>query len=125
MSYKKGFVIFKERGFIIFLARLLNFLWRKIYQKKTNVALRFNLKDIFSKSQLDHQQWKSGHRDQFKDKKRFLLTDCNIRPAIFKDIQVLRTTYNLSDQEVKNSFFYIYFLCDSDALPELRRIITC
>ena len=70
---KKGFVIFKERGFIIFLARLLNFLWRKIYSKKTNVGLRFNLKDIFSEAQVDHQQWKSAHRDQFNDKKKFLL----------------------------------------------------
>lgn len=122
---KKGFVIFKERGFIIFLARLLNFLWRKIYSKKTNVGLRFNLKDIFSESQVDHQQWKSAHRDQFNDKKKFLLTDCNIRPDTLKDIQVLRTTYNLSNEEVRNSFFYIYFLCDSDALPELRRITSC
>jgi hypothetical protein len=31
---KKGFVIFKGRGFVIFLARLLNFLWKKIYSKK-------------------------------------------------------------------------------------------
>jgi len=122
---KKGFVIFKERGFIIFLARLLNFLWRKIYSKKTNVGLRFNLKDIFSEAQVDHQQWKSAHRDQFNDKKKFLLTDCNIRPDTLKDIQVLRTTYNLSNEEVRNSFFYIYYLCDSDALPELRRITSC
>jgi hypothetical protein len=39
MSYKKGFVIFKERGFVIFLARLLNFLLRKIYPKKKQMWL--------------------------------------------------------------------------------------
>jgi hypothetical protein len=37
----------------------------------------------------------------------------------------MRTTQNLSTEVVRNSFFYIYFLCDSDALPELRRIISC
>jgi len=123
---RKSFVIFKEKkGFVIFLARLLNFLSRQIYIKKLNVGLRFNLEDIFSELQVNSEHWISAHRDQFKGKKKFLLTDCNIRPNKLKDIEVLRTTQNLSNEVVRNSFFYIYFICDSDALPELRRIISC
>ncbi len=105
------------------MKELFNFLYKHINSTKTNV--RFNTKDIFSELQFNNKNWISAHRDQFKYKKKFLLTDCNIRPNILKDIEVLHTTLNLSDEVVRNSFFYIYFLCDSDALPELRRIISC
>jgi len=54
-----------------------------------------------------------------------LLTDCDIEPEILKDAEVINTTSNLSDDVVKNSVFYTYFLCDSDALPEIRRIVSC
>jgi hypothetical protein len=123
--YRNGFIFFKEKGFVIFLTRLLNFLYRQIFIRKLNVGLRFNLKDIFSELQVNNEHWISAHRDQFKGKKKFLLTDCNIRPNKLKDIEVLRTTQNLSNEVVRNSFFYIYFICDSDALPELRRIVSC
>ncbi len=123
---KRSVFLFKEKGFVIFLKELFNFFYRQINQInqiKTNV--RFNTKDIFSELQVNNETWISAHRDQFKDKKKFLLTDCNIRANIIKDIEVLHTTQNLPNEVIRNSFFYIYFLCDSDALPELRRIISC
>ena len=122
-----------ENGVRFFLAKVLNFLSRRISpvanqqvtHKPTSDLIRFNPKDIFSQNPSAPELWKNVSPDLFKAKKIFLITDCDIRPKILNDAKILNTTRDLSDEVVRNSVFYIYFLCDSDALPEIRRVISC
>lgn len=54
---------------------------------------------------------------------RYLLTDCKLPPAAELGVKmVISTVDGLSPEEIGNSIFYIYFTCDSDALPELKKI---
>lgn len=117
-----------ENGLGFFLAKVLNFLSHRLSpaaHQPTDILLRFNPKDIFPSKVSFSQHWKNVSPDLFKAKQIFLITDCDIRPEILKHAEILNTTRNLSDEVVRNSVFYIYFLCDSDALPEIRRIINC
>lgn len=127
--FSRSFSYIKRYGFVAFLAKVLNVLSRRISQKRDvsrDVGLRFHLEDVFS---MDPSTagflWENADPARFRGKKLFLLTDCDIRPEILRDAEVVRTTLNLSDDVVRSSVFYTYFLCDSDALPEIRRIIRC
>ncbi|MEY3200917.1 MAG: hypothetical protein RIR70_467 [Pseudomonadota bacterium] len=39
-------------------------------------------------------------------------------------LEVLLSVDGLSDQEIAQSVFYVYFLCDSDAIPQLKKIVA-
>ncbi len=68
------------------------------------------------------------HRDrdvgphQFADKRIYLLSDQDIEAPALANAKRLRSVAALSAEEIKDGIFYIYYLCDSDALPEVRRI---
>ena len=45
-------------------------------------------------------------------------------PAL-REAAFITSVDELSDSDISNSVFYVYFNCDSDALPELDRIVAC
>lgn len=54
---------------------------------------------------------------------RYIVTDCKVPHAAELGVkQVIATVDGLSSDEIANSMFFVYFTCDSDALPELRKI---
>lgn len=60
---------------------------------------------------------------KFPDLKRYVLTDQEIAPDNQRKLgPIISSLDGLSDAEVANGLFFIYFLCDSDALASLRRI---
>ena len=56
-------------------------------------------------------------------KHRYILTDCDVPSSVAPNVKkVITSVDGLTPEEISNSIFYIYFTCDSDALPELRKI---
>jgi len=56
---------------------------------------------------------------------QFIVTDRPVSPSVASGgRRVLRSLDSLTDEQVSGSVFHVYFLCDSDALPVLRRIRT-
>jgi hypothetical protein len=63
---------------------------------------------------------------RFQGKRTFLLTDRTCSPELERKLgPVIRTLDGMSTTEIASSVFYVYFLCDSDALPSLKRIREC
>ena len=63
---------------------------------------------------------------RFEGKRTFLLTDRNCSPELERKLgPVIRTLEGMPASDIANGVFYIYFLCDSDALPSLKRIREC
>lgn len=63
---------------------------------------------------------------RFAGKRTFLLTDRNCSPELERTLgPVVRSLDGMTAGDIANSVFYIYFLCDSDALPSLRKIREC
>lgn len=126
--FKRLCIEIETKGWTAFFAHVMDFLARYISPTSyppTNVGLRFHLQNIFPQSPEYKEHWEVVKPDRFLGKKLFLVTDQAIKSTTLNDAEVLNTTKNLSDEVVRNSVFYIYFLCDSDALPEVRRIIKC
>ncbi len=115
-------------GWAAFFAYTIDLFARRIsptsYPPKS-VGLRFHPEKIFTLRPEYKHHWENVSPSRFIDKKIFLVTDQTIKPSALNGAEVLNTTKNLSDEVVRNSVFYIYFICDSDALPEVRRIINC
>jgi hypothetical protein len=54
------------------------------------------------------------------------LTDRECSPALQRKLgPVIRSLEGLQPEQIADAVFYIYFLCDSDALPMLARITAC
>jgi Macrocin-O-methyltransferase (TylF) len=72
---------------------------------------------------LDHRE-RSLRPDQLDaTKRRFVLSDVEIPVATQLAIgPAVRSLDNFTDDEVRDSIFFVYFTCDSDALGALRRI---
>ncbi len=55
--------------------------------------------------------------------KRYIITDCIIPPDTEQALgPVIRSLDEIPEGEIKDSVFYVYFTCDSDALPILKKI---
>lgn len=62
-------------------------------------------------------------RERFASLTPYVLTDQPVSDAVRKDLgPVISSLDGLTDDQIAGGIFYIYFLCDSDALPALRRI---
>lgn len=82
---------------------------------------RFDVNELFTN--LQHHQ-RDVSPASFTGKTAFILTDQPIPASTIELIgPVINTLDGLTDQQIKESVFYIYFNCDSDALPHLRRIV--
>jgi len=69
---------------------------------------------------------KSFSPKSFKDKDTFLLTDQQLDSSLQHKLgPVIKSLDGFSSDEIAKSVFCIYFLCDSDALPMLRKIKEC
>lgn len=87
---------------------------------KNKIFERFDSKELFL--ELEHRGRKLSP-DVFKEKKIYVLTDVNeISENISSLGKVIKSTKELNDKDIKNSVFYIYFTCDSDAYADLERI---
>jgi hypothetical protein len=59
----------------------------------------------------------------FPDKRKYVVSDRPVPEEVERKIgPLIRSLDDLSDAEVASSVFYVYFQCDSDALPILKRI---
>jgi hypothetical protein len=76
-----------------------------------DIFQKFELSRLFSNKESQHVQ----AADRFASRKLYILTDQPIKGAI-------RTLDHLTDDQVRDGLFKIYFTCDDDALPYLRRI---
>jgi len=62
-------------------------------------------------------------KEQFAGLKTYVLTDQPIAPEHQQKLgPIIATLDEMTDAEIAQGLFYIYFLCDSDALASLRRI---
>ena len=98
---------------------------RKGYNREDNPFTRAPCKNIFYIN-AHHRDWKHLHPKIFlaQNKKIYFISDSAFVPLFLRDATHLKSTSELSSSEIKSSVFYVYFTFDSDALPELKRIIA-
>ncbi|MEP6512761.1 MAG: hypothetical protein ABJA79_02745 [Parafilimonas sp.] len=64
------------------------------------------------------------HSSVSTNRKKYLITDSIIPAELEKSLgKLIRSLDEIPESDIPNSLFYIYFICDSDALPVLRKII--
>jgi len=59
----------------------------------------------------------------FPNKKIYILTDQAASHTFAIQAEIIASLDDLTSEQISNSVFYIYFQCDSDALPHLEKII--
>ena len=95
------------------------------YKKKSffsNKLKRFKKNELFNN--FDHRE-QHVNPNNFYDKVIYLLSDQKIDVKELKNAKRIESTEQLTDEEVSNGVFYICYLCDDDALPEVDRIQSC
>ena len=97
---------------------------RKGYNREDTPFTRTPNKNIF-KINSRSLDWKHLHPKVFiaQNKKIYFISDLDFTPSFLRDATKLKSTLQLSSAEIKSSVFYVYFTFDSDALPELKRIV--
>ena len=79
---------------------------------------RFDLNKLFKRT-----QYQTNSLSPSRFERTYLITDQEFPDTITSKFdKVIGSLEALEDAEIKGSAFYIYFLCDSDALPILTRI---
>jgi len=117
---KKGIRHFKRHGPISFLKIALQLSASKLIQRKEEIiSPRFPSKTLFT--ELQHRE-ADLRPEKFLGKKIYLLTDQDVSSELMRVAETIKSTEDLSEKEISSGVFYIYYLCDSDALPELERI---
>jgi len=85
-----------------------------------SVFERFPIDSLFTR--LEHRG-RDLHPDAFPGKKKYIVSDCDISPAIESKVgRVIRSLDEIPASEIPQSVFYVCFACDSNALPVLRKI---
>jgi len=81
---------------------------------------RFDDADLFKQLSFENKNFTPkalGKKDGY------ILTDRACDPSLQSKLgPILHSLDSLTDEQIANSVFYIYFLCDSDALPFLKKI---
>jgi hypothetical protein len=69
--------------------------------------------------------WKHVHPDVFfaQDKKVYFISDKEFIPPILRKAIHLKSVLPLSPSQIKSSVFFVSYTFDSDALPELKKIL--
>jgi hypothetical protein len=116
----KGLRYIADYGLKVFIVKSIRALSLKALNiKSESLSPRFRDSKIFKDNHFDNPEL---NREQFSGKSVYVITDQRITSSIIKHAKIIKSTDYLSSEQIANSVFYIYFLCDSDALPEIRRI---
>jgi hypothetical protein len=92
----------------------------KRYQYHQNIFTRFDNRQIFD--ELNHDGRDLSPK-AFPFKNIYILSDCCVSKKYFPKTAIfIKSLDRISDEEVTKSIFYVYFMCDSDALPYIKRI---
>jgi hypothetical protein len=92
--------------------RICDFNERSLLFARTDISALFQ-----------QEEWCGKRVSLPKGSKKFILTDCQVpKPLELRIGPVLESLDGLSSSEISNSTFFIYFKCDSDALPFLEKI---
>ncbi len=72
-----------------------------------------------------HPRWQHVHPEIFLNlgKKIYFVSDIKSKPKLLSDAIHLKSMLSLTSDEIGKSVFYLYFTFDSDALPEIRKIL--
>lgn len=97
---------------------------RKGYNREDDPFTRTPDKKLFA-SNARESDWKHLHPKVFiaQNKEIYFISDKNFIPPFLRDAIHLKSVLQLTSAEIKSSVFYVYFTFDSDALPELKRIV--
>ena len=89
----------------------------KSHDVEYQLKQRFPLKSLFLDIRDDLKT------DKFSGKKIYLCTDQNVDINLLSGAIKLDDIDSLTSDEVANGVFYVYFLCDSEAIKIIRKII--
>ena len=122
----KSYKHLKDKGFRSLTIAVIDYLWFPITTKylRKQLTQRFPSNELFQNS--FHQERKDLQKSTiFKERAAYILSDQNVSNKTLKFARRISSTTELSDKSVSNGVFYVYYLCDSDALPEISRITKC
>jgi hypothetical protein len=117
---KKGFIHYKRYGALSFFKVAFRQSTDYLIQRKADpLHIRFPSKTLF----VDLQHREADLRpENFLGKQIYLLTDQDVSSALKSLAISIKSSKELTEREISAGVFYIYYLCDSDAIPELERI---
>jgi hypothetical protein len=105
---------------IFLIKKLIQYAEKKISLSNDELFNRFDASKLFQDIPNDEA---SLNRRRFSHVKSYIVTD-QLLPAAWKNIfhaEIVKLE-NLTEEQIKNGIFYVYFLSDSDAYKVLRRI---
>jgi len=72
-----------------------------------------------------HSGFQHVHPNVFRDlgKQIYFVSDIESKPKLLSDAIHLKSILSLTSDEISKSVFYLYFTFDSDALPQIRKIL--
>jgi hypothetical protein len=115
-KFKKALKVLKRKGLTSFFSDIVYHIKYKI-TRDAPVALspRFNPNQLFKNIPIQFLP------DNYK--KIYILTDQPIHGSDINGATLISSVQTLTPAEIKDALFYVYFLCDSDALPQIRKIL--
>ena len=95
----------------------------KGYNPNNDPFVRVRHKFFFAGNSLP--AWKHVHPDVFfsQNKKVYFISDVEFSPPILRKAIHLKSVLLLSPSQIKSSIFFVSYTFDSDALPELKKIL--
>ncbi len=89
---------------------------------------RFPSKNVFNTdySNGKHPGFQHVHPSVFLNlgKQIYFVSDIEFKPKLLSDAIHLKSVLSLTSDEISKSVFYLYFTSDSDALPQIRKILN-
>lgn len=72
-----------------------------------------------------HSGFQHVHPNVFRDlgKEIYFVSDIEYKPKLLSDAIHLKSILSLTSDEISKSVFHLYFTFDSDALPQIRKIL--
>jgi hypothetical protein len=123
---KWAYLYYTAHGLTSTLYRLFGIRNRHLFKgldPNHNPFVRVQDKVIFAGNSMP--SWKHVHPDVFfaQDKKVYFISDKEFIPPILRRAIHLKSVLLLSPSQIKSSVFFVSFTFDSDALPELKKIL--
>jgi hypothetical protein len=106
-------------------ASIVHKLSKKIAEEDKNPLVRFQKNELFKSYTMSHGIMKPSVDINYKQIKKYILTDVDISSELqtVLSAKIIRSIDEISETEISGSLFYIYYTCDSDALPQLKKIV--
>lgn len=93
----------------------------ELIQGRSNPFVRFKSEALYANLNLEGTSIDPG---AYPERKKYLLTDAVItNERILAHCERISSIDDIPTDRIKGSIFYIYFQCDSDAIPHVKKII--